>query len=52
MNFQGVLRRFKGTVTMVIADNLAARALGGFFCNFPTVQRFCRFYFVIVESHN
>ena len=43
MNFQGVLHRFKGTVTMIIADNLAAHALGGFFCNFSTVQRFCRF---------
>ena len=43
VNFQGVLHRFKGTVTMIIADNLAAHALGGFFCNFSTVQRFCRF---------
>ena len=43
VNFQGVLHRFKVTVTMVIADNLAAHALGGFFCNFSTVQRFCRF---------
>ena len=28
---------------MVISDNLAAHALGGYFCNFSTVQRFCRF---------
>ena len=28
---------------MVAADNLAAHALGGFFCNFSTVQHFCRF---------
>ena len=28
---------------MVVADNLAAHALGGFFCNFSTVQRFCQF---------
>ena len=34
---------FRGTVTMVIADNLAAHALSGHFCNFSTVQRFCRF---------
>ena len=27
---------------MIIADNLAAHALGGFFCNFSTVQRFSR----------
>ena len=32
-----------GTVTMVIADNLAAHAIAGHFCNFSTVQRFCRF---------
>ena len=43
MKFQVVLHRLKGTVTMVIADNLAAHALGGFFCNFSTIQRFCRF---------
>ena len=43
MDFQGVLHRFKGTVTMVITDNLAAHALGGFFSNFSTVQRFWRF---------
>ena len=28
---------------MVIADNSAAHGLGGFFCNFSTVQRFFRF---------
>ena len=28
---------------MIIADNLVAHALGGFFCNFSTVERFCRF---------
>ena len=28
---------------MVIADNLAAHSLGGFFCNFSTVQKFCHF---------
>ena len=43
VNFQGVLHRFKETVTMIIADNLVAHALGGFFCNFSTVERFCRF---------
>ena len=34
---------FRGTISMVVADNLAAHALGGFFCNFSTVNRFCRF---------
>ena len=42
--FQGREYLFFGSLSMVIADNLAARALGGFFCNFSTVQRFCRFY--------
>ena len=28
---------------MVVADNLAAHAVGGFFCNFSTVQKFCLF---------
>ena len=32
---------FRGTLYMVIADNLAAQALGGFFCNFSTVKHFC-----------
>ena len=32
-----------GMLTMVVADNLAAHALGVFFCNFTTVQRFYRF---------
>ena len=34
---------FRGTLSMVIADNLAAHALGGFFCNFRTVNDFCRY---------
>ena len=34
---------FRGTLTMVIADNLAAHALGGFFCNFSIVNHFCRY---------
>ena len=32
-----------GTLSMMVADNLAAHAVGGFFCNFSTVKRFCRF---------
>ena len=28
---------------MVVADNLALHALGGFFCNFNTVKKFCHF---------
>ena len=28
---------------MVVAGNLAVHALGGFFCRFSTVQKFCRF---------
>lgn len=28
---------------MLAADNLAAHAQGGLFCNFSTIQKFCRF---------
>ena len=28
---------------MVVADNLASHALGGFFCNFSTVKKMCPF---------
>ena len=42
VDFQGVLHKFKGTVTMIITDNLAARAFNYFFCKFSTAQRFCR----------
>ena len=35
--------RVRGTLSMVVADNLAANALGEFFCNFSTVRKFCRF---------
>ena len=43
IKFDNCVHQFHGTLTMVVADNLAAHALGGFFCNFSTVQRFCRF---------
>ena len=43
ISFEGVDNKFCGSSSMVIADNLAAHALGGFFCNFLTAQRFCRF---------
>ena len=43
VSFDGLLHHFKGTLSMIVADNLAAHALGGFFCNFSTVQKFCRF---------
>ena len=39
----GVTHRFYGTISMVVAGNLAAHALAGFYCNFSTVNRFCRF---------
>ena len=42
--FEGNQHHFFGTVSMLIADNLAAHAIGGYFCNFSTVHRFCRFY--------
>ena len=43
ISFKGVCHKFCGILSMVIADNLAAHALDGFFCNFSTVQKFCRF---------
>ena len=39
VTFEG-LNHFLWTVSMVIADNLAAHALVGFYCNFSTVNRF------------
>ena len=33
---------FFGSISTVIADNLAAHALGGFFENFSSVERICR----------
>ena len=42
IKFENQSFTFKGSLSMIIADNLAAHALGGFFCNFSTVQRFCR----------
>ena len=43
VSFQGLDHMFFGSLSRVVADNLAAHAQGGFFCNFLTVQRFCRF---------
>ena len=43
VTFEGLNHIFYGTVSMIIADNLAAHALAGFYCNFSTVNRFCRF---------
>ena len=37
------MHQFYGTLTMVVADNLAAHAFGGFFWNLITVQPFYRF---------
>lgn len=41
-----------GALAMLIADNLLAHAIGGFFCNFSTVDRFCRFCMVQLKSIN
>ena len=43
VSFQSVDHTFFGSLSMAVADNLTAHALGQFFCNFSTVQRFCRF---------
>ena len=44
--FEGMRNQyhFFGTLSMLIADNPAAHAIGGYFCNFSTVHRFCRFF--------
>ena len=41
--FEGRTLHFQGSLSMVVCDNLAAHALGGYFCNFSSVKRFCRF---------
>ena len=41
--FESITYHFCGSVSMAIADNLAAHALGEFYCNFSTVNKFCRF---------
>ena len=41
--FESNQHHFFGTVNMLITDNLAAHAVGGYFCNFLTVHRFCTF---------
>ena len=43
ISFEVVDHKLCGSLSMVSAGNLAAHALGGFFCNFSTVQSFCRF---------
>ena len=43
IKFDNFVHQSYGTLTMVVADNLATHVLGGFFCNFSTMQRFCRF---------
>ena len=43
VDFEGKIHNFKGTVTMMVADNPAAHALEGFFCNLSTVQSFDTF---------
>ena len=44
ITFEGRTHIFRGTIMMVVADNLASHALmGGFFCNFSSVKKFCRF---------
>ena len=40
--FEGNHHHFFGTLNMLIADNLAVHATGGYFCNFSTVHQFCR----------
>ena len=41
--FECKFQIFRGTVTILVTQNLAAHALGGLYCIFSTSQRFCRF---------
>ena len=41
--FDNSTHKFFGTISMTVADNLAAHAIGCYYQNFSTVQRFCRF---------
>ena len=43
VKFENSNHFFKGFISMIIADNLVVHALGGFFCSFSMVNRFCRF---------
>ena len=43
IQFEASSYLFYGSLTMVIADNLAAHAIGGFQCGFSNVKRTCRF---------
>ena len=42
IKFENSNHLFKGSISMIIADNLAAHALGGFFCSFSMVNPLCR----------
>ena len=43
VKFKSKCDTFRGTVTILVADNVAVHALGGFYYTFSTVKRFCRF---------
>ena len=43
IKFDESSHKFFATLSMLVADNLAAHAIGGYYQNFSTVQRFCRF---------
>ena len=50
--YDDVTLRVYGTISMAIGDNLALHALGGYYENFSTVQRFCRFCNRTMDSIN
>ena len=52
ISIDNIRHTFFGTVSMMVADNLAAHAIGGFYCNFSTVKRFCRFCLAVRTSLN
>ena len=43
VNVEGCADLFYGSISMTVADNLAAHAIGCFYENFSSVEKFCRF---------
>lgn len=42
ITFEESTHQFFATISMAVADNLGAHAIGGYYQNFSTVDRFCR----------
>ena len=51
VSFQAVDHMFFGSLSMVVADNLAAHALGGFFVTFEPSRNFAGFVIAVKMSY-